>query len=229
MIKVVDISALGGVPSGSALRAADVTAILPRVSSGLEPDPTAERAVKQAWPYGIPAVAAYHYLHSGQDGAAQAEVALAALDSLGLPFLFCDVEPLAKPLPTDAPKHYRETVLAFLQRCHDHGRRIGLYGGMFLSLLDLPPEVAELPLWVATYGPTPRVPKPWDTWALWQYQGNVEIGGASVDLSRAVGNLSDLRMRLDCRTSYPPVAWELLKRYSDEEPCWEGKRDEQSG
>jgi lysozyme len=213
MLEIADVSALGGIPSGAALRAAGVAAVLPRVSSGVERDPTAVKALL----LGLPAIAGYCYLRSGGDGVAQADVALTTIDDLGLPFLFVDVEPLPKPLPTDHPDHYCGVLLAFLGRCAEHGRRVGLYGGAFLGLLELPQECAELPLWVAHYGvSTPHVPNPWDVWTLWQYKGNVEIGGAKVDMSKAPGMLEDVRRQLDGRVSWIPGAWGLVSVTSEE-------------
>lgn len=41
----------------------------------------------------------------------------------------------------------------------------------FAHHVNLPPAIANYPLWIASYAPTPLIPAPWTDWAIWQDTG----------------------------------------------------------
>jgi lysozyme len=62
-----------------------------------------------------------------------------------------------------------------------------IYTGANFWDAHLTPDFGDYPLWVAEYGVAePRIPAGWETWHLWQWQGDVQVQGVEkeADLSR---------------------------------------------
>lgn len=65
--------------------------------------------------------------------------------------------------------------------------------------LQAMPDLAQYPLWVASYSLSPpRVPAPWQDWVLWQYTGSGQAPGVDgqCDRSRYRGTLRQFRAAL---------------------------------
>lgn len=55
-----------------------------------------------------------------------------------------------------------------------------VYGGSYLLEVvgsSAPRDLGRYPLWVAQYGPAPRVADPWQTWSFWQFTDGLSING----------------------------------------------------
>lgn len=56
------------------------------------------------------------------------------------------------------------------------------------SSINFPANFSQYPLWIASYEPTPFIPKPWNDWVLWQNTGgggHLPITGVAVDTDLA--------------------------------------------
>ena len=68
----------------------------------------------------------------------------------------------------------------------------------------------QYPLWIAAYNPTgPSVPKPWDTWTLWQFTDNGDgtaygVESLNIDLNYFNGDLDAFRQRFGLSDTPPP-------------------------
>lgn len=192
--RLIDVSFGSGVPDYRALKALGYTGVIPRLGMGTNaPDALAARQIHDARGADLKVETGYVYLRSSEDGAAQGRhfLDLAARFGLGL---WVDIEPREQydhargvwPVPTDAPSLYRPVALDCLKVLHANTVAWGVYGAMYLDSLNLPAWVADKPLWVATYGSQPKIPRPWTQAAIWQHAGNVRIAGATVDLNRVL-------------------------------------------
>lgn len=105
------------------------------------------------------------------------------------------------------------------------GKAIGIYTGYYYWIehtvsVQIPTQslnyFKQFPLWVANYGVTsPLVPKPWDTWTLWQYtdSGNGSSYGVEsheIDLNYFNGDLEKFNktFSVDSSIELPPVVEE---------------------
>jgi lysozyme len=65
------------------------------------------------------------------------------------------------------------------------------------GVLRSAPALARYPVWLAHYtsAPAPLIPKPWKTWAFWQYTSRGKAPGVAtpVDLDRFNGSMEDLK------------------------------------
>lgn len=105
------------------------------------------------------------------------------------------------------------------------GQKIGIYTGFYYwkehTLGANIPAVSlnyfrQYPLWIAAYNPVaPEVPKPWDTWTLWQYTDNGDgkrYGAESlnIDLNYFNGGEDDLSAFLGgAQIEQPPAEEDL--------------------
>lgn len=201
----VDVSQFAGVPDYEALRAQGFTFCVPRLGSGTASiDTLAARQIAAAKAAGLTAEAGYVYMQSAYDGAEQAEHAARLSELFDLP-VFVDMEPRKDydpatkswPWPSDAPAVAGKVADAYLTRLESLGVRHGVYGARYyLPLLKLDQRFGALPFWEAAYGPTWHGAAPMGKPVLWQYKGNVKVGGAAVDYNRAIGGVAALRRAL---------------------------------
>jgi GH25 family lysozyme M1 (1,4-beta-N-acetylmuramidase) len=162
---------------------------------------------------------AYHYLDVRQDGAAQADAFLGAIDYAGgwgvgdlLPM--CDVE-RAGQRETTTSQQVVDCVSAFVARVHQRtGRETMLYGGSWLADLAITSRMGCRWLAIARYTPTlptyvyERIGWDREHLALWQYVGDgvgylqgyprEAPGCGKIDISALVlpGGLDALRSHL---------------------------------
>lgn len=185
MIKGLDASSVQGLLQIDALDAAGVRFLIHKCKQGNDgKDPFFERNIAAAKAKGW-RTGAYHFLYPlpHLDPVAQAEGFYAA-SSLGT--YNGDLPPaldLEWPDPDAGFAKWGCTpaqVCDWSRRCVERvaelfGRKpliyIYPYFAQRLAAGDMA-WMAEYPLWIASYEKTPRVPKPWKTWALWQYDGN---------------------------------------------------------
>lgn len=191
---LVDVSQWSGVPDYGALRALGYTGVIPRLGSGVDGvDSLAERQITAAHAAGVHVETGYVYVKSWEPGDRQALHFLDLAKRFGLA-LWIDVEPAKPyasatrswPVHTDAPSLYRPVAMACFDALRGSGVAWGVYGAMFLDSLALPAWLASAPLWAATYGGPVQIPRPWTAAAIHQYEGDVPLAGAKVDLNRTI-------------------------------------------
>lgn len=189
MIKGIDASSVQGLLQVDALDAAGVRFLIHKCKQGNDgKDPYFERNVAAARAKGWH-VGAYHFLYPipKLDPAAQADGFFAA-STLGQ----ADGElppalDLEWPDPDAGWAKWGCTpaqICDWSRRCVErvaelYGRKpliyIYPYFAQRLASGGDMSWLAEYPLWIASYEPKPRIPKPWNSWSVWQYDGN---GGA---------------------------------------------------
>ena len=110
---------------------------------------------------------AYHFA-TGSDGLEQAQHFLDVVGDDAGTLLVLDFE----SNPT-GPSMDLEEARAFVTHVNEQtGRFPGLYSGHYIKQLlgaNTDPILAECWFWLAQYGPTPVVPRNWNTWTMWQY------------------------------------------------------------
>jgi lysozyme len=149
---------------------------------------------------GIPR-GAYHFLHPGQDGTAQARHFLTVVKARGLEagdMLWCDSETPAGTAD--------ECTLAFLREAAalaPAGVITGTYCNHVTGQL-LRKTAAEFPelwfAWPSGTAPPAELYAPWKAWRLWQY-GEKPFGDGNVDLDAYNGTEAELHAWL-----HPPVS-----------------------
>jgi hypothetical protein len=123
--------------------------------------------------------------------------------------LWIDVEPAKPydsktrswPVATDAPSLYRPVAVACFDVLRASDVAWGVYGAMFLETLNLPAWLANRPLWAATYGGPVKIPRPWVAAAIHQYEGDVALAGAKVDINKVLtpGGMTAVRKLMAMR------------------------------
>ena len=212
IVKLVDVSQWSGVPDYGALFAAGYTGVIPRLGSGVDGvDKLAEKHIASARAADLKVETGYVYVKSWEPGPAQALhfVDLAKRFDLAL---WIDVEPAKPydperhvwPVATDRPSLYRPVAVACFDVLRASAVAWGVYGAMFLETLNLPAWLASKPLWAATYGEgleAPKVPRPWKEAAIWQYEGDVDVAGAKVDINKVLtpGGMTAVRKLMAMR------------------------------
>ena len=112
------------------------------------------------------------------------------------------------------------TFLERVKQLIPAGKEIGVYTGYYYwreNTIGVGIPTASLnyfkqyPLWIANYGvSTPLVPKPWDTWTLWQFTDNGDgiaygVESLNIDLNYFNGDLAAFRQRFKLSdTPIPP-------------------------
>lgn len=96
-------------------------------------------------------------------------------------------------------------------------KEIGIYTGYYFWIektlsVGIPKSsldyFKQYPLWIASYNPSPQIPKPWDTWTLWQFTDNgiglpYGVESKNIDLSYFNGNEAEFYSRF--RVDTPPT------------------------
>ena len=126
---------------------------------------------------GIVLFGAYHFFQPSSDPVLQAQLfhSIAGAASTGIPAL--DMETFRGSNPTETLKK----ALVFLDETEQlWGCQTMVYTAPYImtALAAAPPEcldaLAKRRLWIAHWGPsTPIIPKPWKTWSLWQFDGDL--------------------------------------------------------
>lgn len=139
---------------------------------------------------------AYHFFRPKDDGEAQARHFLAQVrpGPDDLPPVV-DVE-LSDGVSALTLLQRLETMLAALEQATNRLPMIYTMAS-FWDGLSAPGSFAHYPLWVANFGANaPAIPKPWSTYAIWQYVDDGSVRGISgnVDLDVAhATNVDELR------------------------------------
>lgn len=127
---------------------------------------------------------AYHFYVTEDDPEAQAKL---FIDTVTL-------EPgdLAPVVDVELLGHGTEPGLAgrlrtFLERLEAHyGIRPIIYTAPNFWDLHLTDDFGDYPLWVAEYGvDEPRLPKGWERWHLWQFEGDTTVSGVEKSADRS--------------------------------------------
>lgn len=138
---------------------------------------------------------AYHYLRirhgKPQDAREQAHQYLAIYRAANCEMLPCvDVETAFNEGVSQAEAC--EAVLAFIDEIRLAGLNCIIYTshGEWTSMgLSVLTRLSTCPLWIAAYGPSAIAPRPWKTFAAWQWSGSGAMSGVvgPVDLSQCDG------------------------------------------
>jgi len=140
---------------------------------------------------------AYHFYVAHDDPEAQARWFIA-----NTPLGSGDLLPVVdiESMGTDPPEDLNERLQTFVELLHQHyGARPIVYTGPDFWDANVGPGYGSHPLWVAEYGvDQPRIPVGWESWTLWQYQGDAVIAGAErpVDLDLLVSESELERLRI---------------------------------
>ncbi len=145
---------------------------------------------------------AYHYFHSLDDGAAQADYFLAEVAQAG-GFETGDLPPFLDWEDTDPGDTTAHAILeaqAFLNEIQAKtGWTAIIYTSVRVFTADGDPtQFGAYPLWVASRGVScPDLPSPWSGWLFWQYSFTGTIAGmncpGSCDLDEFNGSLAELQ------------------------------------
>ena len=182
MIKGIDVSIIQGNIDWSALAASGIQFCIIRCgvgNSGIDSNYIKNVAGAQA--AGLK-VAAYNFLYPlppqagnpSRDPVAQAQMHAKAAGSVSV--ICCDLE---WPTQPDWAKwgcsaaQIGEWTVAYLQAYQSLTGITPLVYTYpdFARQVNLPAAVGNYPLWIASYEPTPNIPKPWTDWAIWQTTG----------------------------------------------------------
>lgn len=137
--------------------------------------------------YPLPADAA----HPNRDPVSQAilhlSVSLSANNNKPI-FTFADIE---WPDPNDWPKwnvnaqFISDWIMQYLTTYSSHGGNVGCYiYPYYAKLLNLPQQITQYPLWIASYQATAAIPHPWTSYYMWQSSGGTHTlpNGVPVDI-----------------------------------------------
>lgn len=189
----IDVSSHSGTVDWQAIRRAGHTFAFVKASEGVDlPDPRFAANWEAAGAAGL-VRGAYHFYVTEDDPAAQAQLFIDTVD----------LEPgdLAPVVDIELIGHGTRPGLAdrlrrFLEILEEHYEvRPIIYTSPNFWNAHLDDTFGHHPLWVAEYGvDQPALPKGWDRWHLWQWQGDAEVEGVEkgADLSRVNQDLEDL-------------------------------------
>jgi lysozyme len=145
---------------------------------------------------------AYHYFHSLDDGAAQADAYLAEVTQSG-GFEAGDLAPFLDWEDTDKGDTSAHAILEAQAFLDEIQAKTGLTATIYSSTriftaLGFPSQFSGYPMWVASRGVTcPDVPSPFTSWLIWQYSFLGTIAGmncpGSCDLDEFNGTLAQLQ------------------------------------
>ena len=141
---------------------------------------------------------AYHFFRPGKDGRQQADNLLSQLDKVNfgqegdlLPAVDCE------DFDGSSEAQYRDDLQACLDRIEiEIGKKPIIYTlrSFWKKIGD--PDFSSYPLWVVDLSSvdSPRLPKHWTDYAIWQYSFTGSVNGISddVDRDRFKGDLNDL-------------------------------------
>lgn len=129
-------------------------------------------------------------IHKGRDPISQAQMHFKACQNQ--PLVFVDAE---WPPPEQfskwgvSPQSITNWLRLYLKEYERlSGRKPLIYTYPYwAAAVNLPQEFAEYSLWIASYEKTPRIPKPWADWVIWQNTGGGGKlpNGAPVDTNLA--------------------------------------------
>lgn len=171
-MKGADVSSWQGLIDWAAVRAGGVEFVFVRIADGLHVDALARDNIRGARAAGIARVGVYQYLRpiSWQE---QADVFLEVLGELEVDFVAIDIED-----PTLVAVEAGIDALAWL-RYVEHPFAYCYCGEEPATRLRLAevPELGAFPLWLGDYRRNPKVPKPWNEAAIFQYTGSGRTSG----------------------------------------------------
>ena len=164
---VIDISHNNGNVDLARAKEDGIVGVIQKATQGQSfVDPTYEVNRRKAADAGL-LWGAYHF-GVGGDGVEQAEHFLKVAGGDPKTLLVLDFE----SNPT-GPSMDLEEAKAFVTHINERtGRFPGFYSGHDIKRLlggNRDPILSQCWLWLAQYGPTPVVPRNWETWTMWQY------------------------------------------------------------
>lgn len=180
-IKGIDVSSIQGNIDWNKVAASGVQFVIIKCCQGNDGvDPRFSSYLAGAKVAGLK-TAIYHFVyplptsaaHPGRDAVSQAQAHFAA--SKG-ELAFCDLEwPEQKDWKAwgCTPAQINQWVIDYLATYSSlSGRPMPVYTyPNFAETVKLSLELAQYPLWIASYEPLPTIPKPWSDWAVWQNTG----------------------------------------------------------
>lgn len=199
MLKGIDVSSVQGVINWYAVKASGIDFAIVKCYQGNDfCDPFFARNIAEAKAAGLK-TACYQFpyplrtdpAHPNRDPISQANLHFKA--SRGeITFIDCEW-----PAPIDFPKwsvdaaFIRQWLLTYLVEYERlSGRKPLIYSYPDWAAhvyFELNPEFADYKLWIASYGTTtPPIPKPWNSYAIWQTGQGKLPSGAPVDLDICV-------------------------------------------
>lgn len=190
----IDVSSWQGSISWAGVKGSGRVFAIARVSHGLAADATFAANWAGMKSAGL-VRGSYQYFSPAEDAAAQADLVMQKIGSLGagdLP-LVLDVEETGGL----SPAQLSAAVQVWVDRITAHyGRPPMIYSGAyFWNDYVKTTAFASLPLWLPAYGNNcPLLPSPWGSWLLHQYSSHGAVAGISgnVDLDLFNGTLADL-------------------------------------
>ena len=164
---IVDLSHFNTVSSFETVKADGIVGVIHKATQGTTMlDPKYHSRKSEALAAGL-WWGAYHF-GVGGDGVAQAKYFLSIVTPGPNDLLVLDLE--ENPSGASMTLAEAEDFVKYVEA--ETGRWPGLYGGSNVTeLLGRNRETALsfCWLWLAEYGPTPRIPPVWDRWTMWQY------------------------------------------------------------
>lgn len=181
--------------------------VFARAAYGIGPDDTFAEHVRRARRTVDPLIGAYHAIRPFRPVVEQVDVMERQMDAAGgciVPAV--DVE----KMDGQTPQRVADVALEYVERIEARrGVRCVFYTYPFFvngpPRLPLSADLAARPLWIAHYprpGKTlkrPLVPKPWEDWTIWQYDGDKgrrDPTGMDLDFNVYRGTVEQLRAEL---------------------------------
>lgn len=140
---------------------------------------------------------AYHYFHPNKDVKTQVDSFVNAIAEVG-GFRKGDLFPVLDVESHDdvSPEQEVGAVLAWLNEIEKifQVKPFIYIGYYYMQELGNPTAFKDYPLWLPYYSAKPKVPKPWENYAIWQkgFLGNM-IGSEPVDINEASGGITWLK------------------------------------
>lgn len=176
-----------------------------RAAFGVGPDKVFAEHVRRARINGVPVIGAYHAIRPFRPVVDQVDVMERQMDAAGgciVPAVDVEI------MDGQTPQRVADVALEYVERIEARrGVRCVFYTypWFIIGKVNLSADLAARPLWIAHYpkpGGTikrPLVPKPWEDWTIWQYDGDKgrrDPTGMDLDFNVYRGTVEQLRAEL---------------------------------
>ncbi len=194
-VEGIDVSYYQGTIDWAKVKASGIAFGIARINDGTFNDPTFARNWRDMKTAGL-IRGAYQFFRPNEDVTTQANVAIAAVGTLGdgdLPVTL-DVEVTG----SESASVIASRIKSWVDQVEaGTGKRPIIYTGKYFWQDSVASTAfAGYPLWIAAYGPTcPNIPVPWTNWKFFQYSDNGAtpgVSGTGIDHDRFNGTLADL-------------------------------------
>lgn len=193
LAKGIDVSHHQGIIDWKKVKAAGVVFAFAKCTEGLH---GADPRFQANWA-GMKAAGllrgAYHFFHSVEDGANQADWFLSHLPDFGsgdMP-LVVDLEDTST-ISLMSREILNLRIKHFVERVQEKTRHTPIIYTNEDYAMHLNADVAQCPLWLAMYALKPKVPEPWraagKSWSFWQYTEKGRVAGVNGFVDRSVVN-----------------------------------------